>query len=51
MPAVSWYDNRADEELLRVATLLERMAHEDDIRKVIFTRSSELSLPQNPKTP
>lgn len=37
MPAVSWYDNRADEELLRVATLLERMAHEDDIRKVIKT--------------
>jgi len=37
MPAVSWYDNRADEELLRVATLLERMANEDDIRKVIKT--------------
>ena len=26
MPAVSWYEDRSDEELLRVATLLERMA-------------------------
>lgn len=37
MPAVSWYEDRSDEELLRVATLLERMAQEDDVRKVIRT--------------
>ena len=37
MPAVSWYEDPADEELLRVATLLEHMAYEDDVRKVIRT--------------
>ena len=37
MPAVSWYDDKNDEELLRVANLLERMVHEDDVRKVIRT--------------
>ena len=35
MPAVSWYDDQTDTELARVATLLERMAYEDDVRKVI----------------
>ena len=35
MPAVSWYDDQTDTELARVATLLERMAFEDDVRKVI----------------
>ena len=37
MPAVSWYEDPNDEELLRVATLLEHMAYEDDVRKVIRT--------------
>jgi len=37
MPAVSWYDDKNDEELLRVANLLERMVHEDDVRRVIRT--------------
>jgi hypothetical protein len=37
MPAVSWYEDPSDEELLRVATLLEHMAYEDDVRKVIRT--------------
>jgi hypothetical protein len=35
MPAISWYDDKNDEELLRVANLLERMVHEEDVRKVI----------------
>ena len=35
MPAVNWYDDPTDTELARIATLLERMAYEDDIRKVI----------------
>ena len=35
MPAVSWYDDPSDVELARIATLLERMAYEDDVRKVI----------------
>ena len=37
MPALSWYDDQSDKELLRLANLLERMAHEDDVRKVIRT--------------
>jgi len=37
MPAVSWYEDLNDEELPRLATLLERMAYEDDVRKVIRT--------------
>ena len=35
MPAVNWYDDPTDTELARIATLLERMAYEEDIRKVI----------------
>jgi len=35
VPAVSWYDDKNDEELLRVANLLERMVLEEDVRKVI----------------
>ena len=37
IPAVSWYDDKSDEELLRIANLLERMVHEEDARKVIRT--------------
>jgi len=37
MPAVSWYEDLNDEELPRIATILERMAYEDDVRKVIRT--------------
>ena len=37
IPAVSWYDDRSDDELLRIANLLERMVHEDDVRKVVRT--------------
>ena len=37
MPAVSWYEDLSDEELPRLATLLERMAYEEDVRKVIRT--------------
>ncbi len=37
MPAVSWYDDKSDTELLRIANLLERIAQEDDVRKVVRT--------------
>lgn len=35
IPAVSWYDDKNDNELLRLASLLERLANEEDVRKVI----------------
>ena len=35
MPCVSWYDNLADRELPRTALLLERLAYEEDVRKII----------------
>lgn len=35
MPILSWYDNPADRELPRIALLLERLAYEDDVRKII----------------
>lgn len=37
VPAVSWYDDPTDTELNRIAVLLERMAFEEDVRKVIRT--------------
>ena len=35
IPAVSWYDDPTDTELNRIATLLDRMNHEDDVRVAI----------------
>ncbi len=35
MPCVSWYDNMSDRELPRTALLLERLAYEEDVRKII----------------
>lgn len=35
MPILSWYDNMEDRELPRIAAILERLAYEDDIRKII----------------
>ena len=35
MPCVSWYEDMADRELPRTAVLLERIAYEEDVRKVI----------------
>jgi RNA polymerase II subunit A small phosphatase-like protein len=35
MPCVSWYDNMADRELPRTALILERLAYEEDVRKII----------------
>jgi hypothetical protein len=32
MPALSWYDNMKDRELLRIDNILERLAYEDDLR-------------------
>jgi len=37
LPATSWYDDTSDNELLKLADLLQRLAHEDDVRKVIKT--------------
>jgi len=37
MPAVSWYEDPNDQELLRLTALLERLAYEDDVRKIIKT--------------
>ena len=37
IPAVSWYDDPNDQELLRLASILERLAYEEDVRKVIRT--------------
>jgi len=37
LPAVSWYDDRSDKELLRLANILDRLVYEDDVRKVLRT--------------
>jgi RNA polymerase II subunit A small phosphatase-like protein len=37
MPALSWYDNMEDRELFRIGNILERLAYEDDVRKIIRT--------------
>jgi carboxy-terminal domain RNA polymerase II polypeptide A small phosphatase len=37
MPAFSWYEDPSDTELLRIASLLEKMAYEEDVRRVIKT--------------
>ncbi len=35
MPIVSWYDSMSDRELPRTALILERLAYEEDVRKII----------------
>lgn len=35
IPCISWYDDMADTELDRIATLLEKLAYEEDVRKII----------------
>jgi RNA polymerase II subunit A small phosphatase-like protein len=35
IPCISWYDDMEDNELDRIATLLEKMAYEEDVRKII----------------
>lgn len=35
MPCISWYDNLDDRELPRTAIILERLAYEEDVRKII----------------
>ena len=35
MPILSWYDSPADRELPRISLLLERLAYEEDVRKII----------------
>ena len=35
VPCISWYDDMSDTELDRIATLLEKMAYEEDVRKII----------------
>jgi TFIIF-interacting CTD phosphatase-like protein len=35
IPILSWYDDLSDRELPRMTQILERLAYEDDVRKVI----------------
>ena len=35
IPCTSWYDDMSDTELDRIATILEKLAYEDDVRRVI----------------
>ena len=45
MPIVSWYDDKEDRQLHRSAVLLERLAYEQDVRKIIkrlITRTNEI---------
>ena len=35
IPCTSWYDDMSDTELDRIATILERLAYEDDVRRII----------------
>ena len=35
MAILSWYDNMEDTELPRMANILERLAYEDDVRKIL----------------
>lgn len=35
IPCTSWYDDMSDTELDKIATLLEKLAYEDDVRRVI----------------
>lgn len=35
LPILSWYDNPEDRELHRLGNILERLAYEDDVRKVL----------------
>ena len=45
MPIVNWYDDRNDRELPRSTLLLERLAYEDDVRKIIkriITNTNEI---------
>jgi carboxy-terminal domain RNA polymerase II polypeptide A small phosphatase len=35
LPILSWYDNPSDRELFRFVAVLERLAYEDDVRKVL----------------
>jgi len=37
IPAVNWYDDPNCTELPRIATILERLVFEDDVRRVIKT--------------
>ena len=37
IPAVNWYDDPNDTELPRIATILEKLVYEDDVRKIIKT--------------
>lgn len=35
IPCISWYDDMTDTDLDRIATMLEKLAYEDDVRKII----------------
>lgn len=35
LPILSWYDDMTDRELPRLGNVLERLAYEDDVRKIV----------------
>lgn len=35
IPCTSWYDDMTDNELDRIATVLEKLAYEEDVRRII----------------
>ena len=35
MPSISWYDDMKDTQLDKIGTILEKLAYEEDVRKVI----------------
>jgi RNA polymerase II subunit A small phosphatase-like protein len=35
IPCISWYDDMSDTDLDRIASLLEKLAYEEDVRKII----------------
>ena len=45
LPIVSWYDDMSDKELPRSSLILERLAYEEDVRKIvkrIITNTNEI---------
>ena len=47
LPIISWYDSMDDRELPRLTMILERLAYEEDIRKIIkkiITSNNEIDI-------
>ncbi len=43
IPCISWYDDMKDTELDRIATILEKLAYEDDVRRIIKSMKKQNS--------